>query len=80
MGQYKTSFRDALRFTQTDTESHFTRKQWRNINDIYLFIFDLKLEQESESTGISLSFCFSLSHNTDALQRHRWTNIQISQK
>ena len=39
-------------------------------------LFEIELDQETEF----MSFCFSLSHDLDAPQRHRWTNIQISEK
>ena len=50
---------------QTDTESYFTRKQWRERNDT-LFIYLFLRWSWSRRLNLCLSFCFSLSRNTDA--------------
>ena len=43
------------------------------------------ISQENKEEGgggevFVFCFCFSLSHDLDAPQRHRWTDIRISEK
>ena len=90
MGQYKTNFRDTVRLFQV-TNGHresFHKKtvmgkkiyilmmMRRMIIIIYLFL----RWGSSRRLNLCLSFCFSLSHDTDASQRHSWTETQISEK
>ena len=84
MGQYKTNFRDTLRFFSSDKRTQRVISQENSERKemiyYYLFIYLFLRWSSSRRLNLYLCFCFTLNHDTNASQKHRWAEIQIAEK